>query len=187
MYKFIIIVGLIISPFSGKIFSDDKIPIKKSQSQIDEINELKNKIHRLFSQLNKDRHIPVITAKRLKRTIKDPNIILVDVRNSDEMEVSILPNAISRREFEKKYANQNLSAKKVIVYCTVGERSGRYVETMNKQFPNMYNLIGGILAWSLVNGEFYKKEKNGENIPTKDAHTHSREWNYLNPTYNAVY
>ncbi len=187
MYKFTATILFIFITFSGNIFSDDEIHNSALTSQTNEIKLLSKEIHRLFSELNKDRQVPIITAKRLKRIIDDPNLILIDVRKPAEYNVSILPNAITQPKFEKKYANKDLSDKKIIVYCTIGERSGRYVQKMRKRYPNMYNLIGGILSWSLENGELYKKSTSGKLVQTNDAHTYNKEWNYLNPTYNAVY
>ncbi len=177
MYKFTTVILVI--ALCGTLFSQNKTNEKTATATSKEIDILSKEIQRQFSQLNKDRQVPIMTAKRLKRIINDPNLILIDVRTPAECNVSLLPHAVTRSQFEKKYADQDLSDNKIIVYCTIGERSGRYVETMRKRYPNMYNLIGGILSWSLENGELYKKSASGKWVKTNDAHTYNKEWNYL--------
>ena len=53
-------------------------------------------------------------------------VVLIDVRSKPEREVSMIPSAISLKEYEKGVANGSISNAQiaVVTYCTVGYRSG---------------------------------------------------------------
>ncbi|MDD2717919.1 MAG: rhodanese-like domain-containing protein [Candidatus Wallbacteria bacterium] len=79
------------------------------------------------------------------------NILLLDVRTTDEFKVSHLQNAVNL-----DYYDQNFSAKletldktkSYIVYCRSGVRGGKAAEIMKKLgFAEAFNMVGGILKW----------------------------------------
>ncbi len=104
--------------------------------------------------------------------------IFVDTRNWSERRVSMLPDAITKKEFLKDPSKYKY--KTIIAYCTIGYRSGEFVEEMGKKGVNIYNLPGGILAWVLEGGKVY--DKKGE---TKRVHVYKKKWNYLPKGYKA--
>ena len=53
-------------------------------------------------------------------------------------------------EMQKTDFKENL----ILVYCTVGCRSGAYTKKLQKQGFNAFNLYGGVLAWALEGGIF---------------------------------
>jgi rhodanese-related sulfurtransferase len=73
------------------------------------------------------------------------DFILVDVRSVAESQVSIIPGAITKAEFEKNLAQYQ--GRTVIPYCTVGGRSGRYAQDLAKQGVTVMNYKGSILEW----------------------------------------
>lgn len=119
----------------------------------------------------KFRKVPEITLSEAQ-SLKE-KILFIDVREEKERNVSIIPGAISHKEFEKnpeKYKNR-----KIAVYCTIGYRSAKYVKKLKKRGIQAYNLEGSILGWvhdgkSVVN-------KNGNSV--KNVHVYGRSWNYL--------
>ncbi|NOY70819.1 MAG: rhodanese-like domain-containing protein [Gammaproteobacteria bacterium] len=106
--------------------------------------------------------------------------VLVDVREKNEIQVSIIPGALTQQQFEqniKKYQDTI-----VVVYCTIGYRSGRYVNRLRKKNIDAYNLAGGVLAWAHA-GQFFSH--NGQK--SKKVHVYGEQWNLLPSGYEAVY
>ncbi|WP_258103246.1 rhodanese-like domain-containing protein [Marinoscillum sp. MHG1-6] len=91
-----------------------------------------------------------VTVKELKSMMDSgEDFQLIDVREPREYEAAniggeLIPLAtvpVNVEKFEKD--------KKVIVYCRSGKRSANAVNFMEQQgYDNLYNLEGGILAWS---------------------------------------
>ena len=71
--------------------------------------------------------------------------VIVDVRDKVETDVSIIPGAITRDEFER--TQQDHQRKAVIVYCTIGHRSGSYARELSQNGWNAWNYEGSILDW----------------------------------------
>ena len=87
--------------------------------------------------------------------LDDPDVVLIDTRNSYEVKVGTFENAVNPntetfREFPT-YAQQNLDPekhKKVAMFCTGGircEKSTAYLKQLG--FDNVYHLKGGILKY----------------------------------------
>ena len=79
------------------------------------------------------------------------DFILLDVRTDNE----VLISKISKKSYHvpmndiPSRINELDSNKEIIVYCKSGKRSARVYEYLNNnKFSNIYNLKGGILAWS---------------------------------------
>jgi len=121
-----------------------------------------------------------ITPKEAMELIKTEGVIFVDTRRSKEQKVSMLPNAVTEKDFEKnleQYRNQVL-----IGYCTISYRSGKLAEELRKKGITMLNLKGGMLAWVHEGGKVY--DANGE---TKRIHVYKKKWNYVPEGYEAVW
>jgi rhodanese-related sulfurtransferase len=139
--------------------------------------ELIKKIDIKYLENCGDFQVPTITAKSLSEIISNKDIVLVDVRDTKEREVSFLQNSISVDEFNK---NKDMYKNKTIIaYCTIGYRSGIFAKKYSKY--KVQNLIGGVLMWSHVNGQFFNTKG-----PTKDVHVYSDSWDFLNSKYRAV-
>jgi rhodanese-related sulfurtransferase len=135
----------------------------------------------------KDIHVPVIKAAELKSIIADTNLVLIDIRQPKEQEVSMLPHALTTAEFAEKFRKGIPSGKRLVVYCTIGYRSGKYAETLARQGIKSENLEGGVLAWTFVGGEFLTRDASGNKIPTNRVHTYEKEWNLVHPDYVGVW
>ncbi|MBT3584422.1 MAG: rhodanese-like domain-containing protein [Halobacteriovoraceae bacterium] len=111
---------------------------------------------------------------------KDSRTVLVDVREQKERNVSIIPGAISKAEFE----NRHLEFKnyQVIPYCTIGYRSSEYVRILTQRGFKAYNLKGSILSWIHAGGTLI--DKSG---PTKKVHVFGEAWNFAPNDYQAIY
>ena len=96
--------------------------------------------------------------------------VLVDVRTPEERNVSIIAGAIDHEYFERNMASyQN---KKIVVYCTIGYRSGFYAAELRQKGLDAYNLSEGILGWTHVDGLLI----NPQGQATGEVHVYSRPW-----------
>lgn len=92
-----------------------------------------------------------ITVKELKALMdQGAEFQLVDVRRPDEYEFANLGGELITLDTVPQNVDKFSKDKQVIVQCRSGKRSGdaiAYLE-QNHGFDNLYNLVGGILAWS---------------------------------------
>ena len=107
--------------------------------------------------------------------------IVVDVRSPAERNISIIEGSIDQAHFER-----NLDAyqkKKVVVYCTIGYRSGYYAKALRQQGLDAYNLSEGILGWIQAGGLLV----NTDGQITPKVHVYSRPWDLAVEDHIAVF
>lgn len=97
--------------------------------------------------------IKEISARDLETRIKsDPNLVVVDVREMNELAVCKLQNIIHipLGELPSRISElANFKDKEIVVYCRSGKRSERACQFLQASgFKNVANLEGGILAWA---------------------------------------
>ncbi len=75
---------------------------------------------------------------------------LIDVREPNEYEVSQIGGELIPLATVPDNVSKIARDKKVIVQCRSGKRSANAIQFLEQQhkFDNLYNLVGGILAWS---------------------------------------
>jgi len=164
----------------SRILLDSAPPEKRPE-------HFEQEIRKKFIELTKDqKNVPIIKPWELLKILNDTSLILIDVRQSEEQDVSMLPGALSTFEFAKKIQSpSSLANKLIITYCTIGYRSGIYAEQLLALNISVKNLQGGLLAWSHLKGPLVCIGKNGQEKSTKEVHIYSKEWNYLHPDYTA--
>jgi len=139
------------------------------------------RIQEMYDRYRRDfPNVPGMTAVELINSQPDGNIVLVDVREPDEQQVSIIPGAISAQEFEAERENYRNS--QIVVYCTIGARSGRYAAELIDDGFNARNLEGSILSWTHAGGSLV-----GPTGPTKEVHVYGPTWNLAADSYHAVW
>lgn len=108
------------------------------------------------------------------------NFVIVDVRSESESGVSLIPGALTRTEFERTAADHQ--GKKVIAYCTVGVRSGKFVNQLIRQGWKAWNYEGSIIDWC--------KNKlplvSPDGAETQQVHTYSAKYS-VPDDYKAMY
>ncbi|MEW5319867.1 MAG: hypothetical protein WDW38_010986 [Sanguina aurantia] len=117
--------------------------------------------------------VPDITPAALQALLMadESAVVIVDVRDPYEQEVSMLPGpVITKDQFLAQQAE--LQGKTVVCYCTVGLRSGYFADELRKGGWLAYNLTGSILGWTqqglpLVDPTDHTTE-------TKRVHTHNK-------------
>jgi len=112
-------------------------------------------------------------------TVKSKEIpvdaVLLDTREKEEFDVSHIPNAIF-----SGYKDFNIDALKdlsktdtIVVYCSVGYRSERIGEKLQKMgFSKVFNLYGGIFEWKNTGNEVV----NAQGLTTEKVHTYNKKW-----------
>jgi len=91
-----------------------------------------------------------IQAEELKERLDaGENLLLLDVREEDEYEISnIGGQLIPLAELPKRVQELDAS-REIIALCKMGTRSAKAVQVLRQAgFPNVRSLTGGIHAWS---------------------------------------
>lgn len=125
--------------------------------------------------------VPDLTVANLQVIESDQPIALVDCREDAERAVSMIPGAISKAQFEaspEAYRNH-----RVVIYCTVGYRSGVYAKDLIGRDFDAINLIGGVLAWAHAGNTFVDPGGN----QTRRVHVYGPTWDLLPYGYVSVF
>ena len=101
-----------------------------------------------IAQLQKMKEITVKELKDLRDSGAD--IQLIDVREPHEADVAEIGGELIPLGTIPNNVDKIAKDKQVIIHCRSGARSGNAVQWLeaNHGFENLYNLAGGILAWS---------------------------------------
>jgi len=94
--------------------------------------------------------VPEITATQLKQRLdRGDDIYILDVRETHEYQICNLNgNLIPLGELPKRVSELDTS-REIVAHCRSGKRSAEAVEFLTKAgFRKIWNLRGGILAWS---------------------------------------
>lgn len=85
--------------------------------------------------------------------LMDEDINILDVRETKERKNGYITGDIHIPISQVKDKLNTLDKnKKTLVYCRSGSRSGHICSLLTRnEFPNVYNLKGGILAWKKAN------------------------------------
>lgn len=136
------------------------------------------------------------TEKVIENMQNHQEMLLIDCRTHQECEVSMIPTAIKKKEFEALAFHENNAIKKdykdklIVPYCTIGARSGRYTRNLRqKGFTNVYN-GDGIVIWTHFNDvndprNFGLVNAKGEKV--HKVHTFLQSFDLLPESYEGVY
>lgn len=137
-------------------------------------------VYRMFANYSEDfPEVPVMTPHTAMEMAKDERAVFVDVREPEEMAVSMLPGAVPAEIFLKnpdRWRNQT-----IVLYCTIGYRSGKLAQELAAKGISTTNLAGGILGWVFEGGRVYRHE-----AEVKKVHVYGKKWNYLPAGYEPV-
>lgn len=127
--------------------------------------------------------VPEISVNSLEKMLTD--VVLLDAREPDEFNVSHLANAkfVGYNNFNFDSVKVKDKNTPIVVYCSVGYRSGKIAEKLiEKGFTNVQNLYGGIFEWKNEGNDVV--DKNGI---TNDVHPYSKSWGIWLKKGNKVY
>lgn len=141
----------------------------------------KGVVYRMYADGKKDfPEVKDLSPQEVMERMNKGGLVLVDTRKPAEMQVSMLPGAITKKEFlvePNRYKGLT-----VVSYCTISYRSGVFAREMAKEGIPLYNLKGGILAWTLEGGRVYDPQGR----KTQRIHVFGKKWNYAPDGYQTV-
>ena len=143
--------------------------------------EKRAKIEAMYQSYKKDfPEVQDIEPAEAMRLLKEGKALFIDVREEREQQVSMLPGAVTEKQFLKDPGRDR--DRTLIAYCTISYRSGKLAERLKARGITLFNLRGGLLAWVHSGGKVY--DQNGE---TKRIHVYGKKWNLGPKDYEAVW
>jgi rhodanese-related sulfurtransferase len=121
-----------------------------------------------------------ISPREAMKLAEGGKVVFIDVRQTKEQAISMLPGAIPDKEFLKNPDKYKDYVK--IAYCTISYRSGKFAQKLRKDHIIVYNLQGGLLAWVHDGGKVYH---NG--AESKRIHVYGPKWNLGPAGYEAIW
>ncbi len=115
---------------------------------------------------------------QVEQVMQRSDVLLLDARNTDEMAVSMIAGARPADALPDQIGNRV-----VVVYCTIGVRSGALTSALRKRGIDAYNLYGGVLLWAAYGGIFV--DRAGQ--PTRKVHVYGKRWSRLPEHFEPVY
>jgi rhodanese-related sulfurtransferase len=118
------------------------------------------------------KYVPSVGCEDIK---KMKNIVLLDTREKREYEVSHLKDArwVGFVNFNLKSVAAIPKDANIVVYCSIGVRSGKIGEKlMQAGFTNVHNLYGSIFEWVNQGNPVY--DMTGK--PTNKIHGYNWKW-----------
>jgi rhodanese-related sulfurtransferase len=119
--------------------------------------------------------VTTISCERLKERVTTPNLYILDAREKNEYEVSHLKDAkwIGYNKVNETILKTIPKDAIVVVYCSIGYRSGVIGEKLQKKgYQRVYNLYGGIFEWS--NKGYPMVNQTEEKTPK--VHAYNKSW-----------
>lgn len=117
--------------------------------------------------------VPFIKTDELQSIQNE--VVILDTRTPEEYEISHLNGAkfIDYDHFKAKDVKEIPKDAEVVVYCSIGYRSERIGEKLQKLgYSNVKNLYGGIFDWKNKEQEVV----NMDGSPTDSVHTYNKTW-----------
>ena len=136
------------------------------------------------------RNTSISTLRRADR----PSMVLIDARSSAERSISIIPGAISLAEFEQNIVTTLSPDASVVVYCTIGYRSGIEARRLKEKLDGLDGRIqnlDGIVPYTHAIGDMSDqsmqliKPDTGER--TNVVHMFGRTWNCVHSRFETVH
>jgi rhodanese-related sulfurtransferase len=139
-----------------------------------EIEKLYGLSRRLFPE------VAEVTVEEFDRLRESNDVVLVDVRDRSEQEVSMIPGSITREALQAD--PQAYAEKTLVTYCTIGHRSGLYARDLQASGFRVFNLKGSILAWTHA-----QRELENADGPTRKVHVAGPRWSLEASGYEPVW
>lgn len=168
------LVGVLVALPTGIFARDEKAALKQT---------LDARIEALYREIEPEVvDAPKIGAAAALASLKSANPpIFVDVRTAAERNVSVIAGAVDVRAvpaLHLKYPNRP-----IIVYCTIGYRSGLATLILQSQNIPARNLAGGILAWIAAGGGLVDAQLKASH----QVHVYAKAWAAVPSNFQAIY
>jgi len=146
------------------------------------INTLSQRVEELIDECYQEhKNVQWITLSEFLIRKETGDWIILDIRTKKERDISFIPDSKFIDDVKEKI--EDYRGKNILVYCTIGCRSGAYAEELQKKGFKVLNLRGGVLAWALDGRAFI----NPDGEPTRKVHVFGKKWLALPPEYEAVW
>ena len=121
-----------------------------------------------------------LSPEQVFKLMKRVDVVFVDIRDSEEQTVSMIPGALTREKFLEDL--DSFKKRTVIAYCTISYRSGKFVSKLRKRGIHVINLRGGLLAWLHAGGPVHR-----DGIPVRKVHVYGKTWDLAPSSYETIY
>lgn len=118
--------------------------------------------------------VELVSVKGVTDSLNKDQVVFLDAREKSEFEVSHIKDAIwiGYNDFSIERLNGIDRSKTIVVYCSVGYRSGKVGEQIIAQgYDNVLNLYGGIFEWTNEGNEVVNKDG-----LTNEVHGYDAKW-----------
>lgn len=157
----------------GSLACAPDVPLS-DEEKLTRIGEMTTAIEGQFSSVR------TVTVEEVGRLLEKDSIVLVDVREAREREVSVIPGSITAEVFE---ANpEAYTGVAVVAYCTIGHRSSVYAARLTEEGHPVLNLTGSILAWAHAGAPLI-----GPEGPTRALHVYGSDWDLAPERYETTW
>lgn len=129
------------------------------------------KIQKKINEMTEDFDVEKLTFNQIQSL---ESFQVLDSRTKKEFNISHLKGAsfVSYDDFNLDKVVSSLDkSKPVLIYCSIGYRSGKIAEKLKKKGFKVYNLLGGIFEWVNNNQPVYQNQKTTQNV-----HGYNKDW-----------
>jgi sodium/bile acid cotransporter 7 len=140
------------------------------QANTDEDKQKRDRAIAMYIEYTKDfPGVKDIASAEALQLVSRSDVVFVDVRKAKEQKVSMIPGAVTKEHFLKNL--EEYRDKKIIAYCTISYRSGKFAEKMAKKGVSITNLQAGLLGWLHAHGPLTH-----EKAPATTLHVYGKTW-----------
>ena len=164
---------LLLLMFAGILACSPRSSIAQERAE-DSANSWKTTLNMIRARFPAVAHVPTDTLQSwLDESPKQEDLILLDVRKSEEYAVSHLQGAraASSKDEAMRILRGVPANRRIVVYCSVGYRSSELAEFLMKTgFTEVYNLEGSIFRWANEGRPVYRAEERVRVVHTYDSY-----------------
>ena len=141
----------------------------------------KRRVAEMYAEYKKSfSEISDLSPEQVFKLMKRVDVVFVDFRSSEEQTVSMIPGALTHRNFLED--PDAYKERTVIAYCTISYRSGKFASKLRKRGIHVINLREGLLAWLHAGGQVHR-----DGIPVRKVHVYGRTWDLAPSSYETIY
>ena len=135
----------------------------------------------MYAEYTKDfPEVKDISSDDALALLTSSDVVFVDVRKAKEQKVSMIPGAVTKEQFMSDL--EKYREKKIIAYCTISYRSGKFAEKMARKGVTVTNLQAGLLGWVHAHGPLVSEKR-----PVNNLHVYGETWDLAPSWITTVY
>ncbi len=157
------------------------LPVPSSQSASMEDEQKYSQVIRMYREYTQSfPKVADIPSKKAIELLNNSDTVFVDVRKVKEQKVSMIPGAITKKEFLDNLDRYH--HKHIIAYCTISYRSGKFAKKMAQKGVSITNLEAGLLGWVHEGGPLFH-----ENKEVNKLHVYGKKWNLAPAAIDVIF